>query len=65
MADSAIKKALRKMRRKKERRLSLKEGLREMGKTTKKRESLLGTENFSKLMASGAWARHQAKLKDI
>lgn len=36
MADSAIKKALRKMRRKKERRLCLKEGLREMGKATKK-----------------------------
>lgn len=64
MADSAIKKALRKMRRKKERRLCLKEGLREMGKATKK-ESLLRTENFSKHMASGAWARHQAKLKDI
>lgn len=54
------------MRRKKQRRLSLKEGLREMGKMTKKkRESLLRTENFSKHMASGAWTRHQAKLKVI
>lgn len=53
------------MRKKKQRRLSLKEGLREMGKTTKKKESLLRTENFSKHMASGAWARHQAKLKAI
>lgn len=53
------------MRRKKQRRLSLKEGLREMGKMTKKGESLLRTENFSKHMASGAWTRHQAKLKII
>lgn len=48
------------MRRKKERRLSLKEGLREMGKMTKR-----VTQNFSKHMASGAWARHQAKLKGV
>lgn len=54
------------MRRKKERGLSLTEGLREMGKMTKKkRESLLRTENSSMHMASGAWARHQAKLKGI